>query len=903
MHSQDHSKNHSSGHEGHGVHVCHKCGWPFPNPHPSAKHRRAHKKVCGNIEGYKLDGSEEAHHLPGSDDEHLSDGDHKSPSPKILERNYNEKGSGAMGQSSSRSEYGVFSDAVAEIPDSGSSPGIEQSHVDVEKFATHVEKIDENRGIISHSNEGTVIPVSTAVIGLVATIKESKKSNNSEDLIENVAKQNEDANLDVQVPDALVFPVECAEKTSDMVSEMEKTQHTISDAGDIQLKEETKDSNMISNNQSTEVESVDFIKDSVDIAQIETDVVKRIEATNSSNSIESLSVKGEANENRYVFSLPADLPAVDNPAVMVEGFKDHKEGRLPQIVLVDSLEIGNAFKGSIPEGNSSTSNSSLLTEDTEISVLDVDIKDKHEYKEQIEKPMLQELPNEGESVMPQVAVKINENKQSEELGTIAAMPVELESSTVQSPYDSRIDSYVMSVEEQSVDLPNIGPMAGSMDAKVRQTSLAGNDPVDYEKARNDRCDVGGNNDNKRNTENIVTTSEVNASANLLGVENATAHEGYKIERYDISKIAARENDFEGNLAMDMTDVAKSVSDQHESCVQTESASDESGIKSSEPEGKCIRSAQDTQENGKEIESNARGKLDVEYPDGLSAVADSDNRKDVEALAKSSQECIRNESLASATNTLFSVNNNNNASIEDQTRDFCGDAFGTSKSLPGESDNNLDTSVLQQLGPPATDLKMDSISQTDGLEGHCGSISVLSTHSDVPAVELLPSNNSQASAVVDESSLEIPKAAPEDEKSGVLEPPHLMTLVQDPKVSSDVEIQTVSQAKPAEAEAGWFPSLTNVVNESQGRKKNEETISKVTNWSAGKRHAPLKSLLSEATKSTSPSPVENPSTKDVKIETGKEWNSPARYPANIKREKRKEKGKPYWAQFVCCSSVN
>ena len=46
------------GQENHGVHVCNKCGWPFPNPHPSAKHRRAHKRVCGTIEGFKLVESE-----------------------------------------------------------------------------------------------------------------------------------------------------------------------------------------------------------------------------------------------------------------------------------------------------------------------------------------------------------------------------------------------------------------------------------------------------------------------------------------------------------------------------------------------------------------------------------------------------------------------------------------------------------------------------------------------------------------------------------------------------------------------------------------------------------------------------------------------------------------------------
>lgn len=61
------------GHEGHGVHLCHRCGWPFPNPHPSAKHRRAHKRVCGTVEGYKIIHSDD--HLAVSDDDNASDDD------------------------------------------------------------------------------------------------------------------------------------------------------------------------------------------------------------------------------------------------------------------------------------------------------------------------------------------------------------------------------------------------------------------------------------------------------------------------------------------------------------------------------------------------------------------------------------------------------------------------------------------------------------------------------------------------------------------------------------------------------------------------------------------------------------------------------------------------------------
>ncbi|XP_027081855.2 uncharacterized protein, partial [Coffea arabica] len=127
MDVQDHKKTPSSagGHEGHGVHVCHKCGWPFPNPHPSAKHRRAHKRVCGKVEGYKLVDSETDHI---SDDDHLSDDDIvKTPSPKMEKGSVKEVGSGAgIGLKSSKSEDDVFSDAVTEFSDSGISPSIEE---------------------------------------------------------------------------------------------------------------------------------------------------------------------------------------------------------------------------------------------------------------------------------------------------------------------------------------------------------------------------------------------------------------------------------------------------------------------------------------------------------------------------------------------------------------------------------------------------------------------------------------------------------------------------------------------------------------------------------------------------------------------------------------------------------
>ncbi|KAF1887887.1 hypothetical protein Lal_00023895 [Lupinus albus] len=106
--------------ESDGVHVCNKCGWSYPNPHPSAKHRRAHKKICGTIEGYKICVSDEQTHFYCSDDEHVYDVDHKTPgwvvsAPNNLDKSKTEK-------VRLRSEDEVFSDAFAHFSDSGLSP-------------------------------------------------------------------------------------------------------------------------------------------------------------------------------------------------------------------------------------------------------------------------------------------------------------------------------------------------------------------------------------------------------------------------------------------------------------------------------------------------------------------------------------------------------------------------------------------------------------------------------------------------------------------------------------------------------------------------------------------------------------------------------------------------------------
>ncbi|KAJ1426690.1 Zinc finger C2H2-type [Sesbania bispinosa] len=171
-------------HESHGVHVCHKCGWPFPNPHPSAKHRRAHKKIGGTIEGYKLLVSESQTHSVSSDDEQLSDDDRNTKASGLLftpdyyamfhisstkneniffsvyidvqnalDAHNNEKDCVGTGENLNRSGDEVFLDAIANFSDGGLSPGNKESLRDSLDSATDMETVDRKYPDISGYSE------------------------------------------------------------------------------------------------------------------------------------------------------------------------------------------------------------------------------------------------------------------------------------------------------------------------------------------------------------------------------------------------------------------------------------------------------------------------------------------------------------------------------------------------------------------------------------------------------------------------------------------------------------------------------------------------------------------------------------------------------------------------------
>ncbi|KAF3775563.1 hypothetical protein EJ110_NYTH50059, partial [Nymphaea thermarum] len=114
----------------HGVWVCHKCGWTYPNPHPSAKHRRNHKKHCGKLGNSNVIASpRERSSSPDSDDD-LHEEEHSFPAKLVVDA---AKSNGTQDQVaeksvitevheiSNRVEEEEFADAVTDFSEASQS--------------------------------------------------------------------------------------------------------------------------------------------------------------------------------------------------------------------------------------------------------------------------------------------------------------------------------------------------------------------------------------------------------------------------------------------------------------------------------------------------------------------------------------------------------------------------------------------------------------------------------------------------------------------------------------------------------------------------------------------------------------------------------------------------------------
>ncbi|KAK8338186.1 hypothetical protein V6Z12_A09G233400 [Gossypium hirsutum] len=326
MDIQDHGKNHPSGHESHGgVHLCHKCGWPFPNPHPSAKQRRSHKRICGTIEGYKLiDSRDIITHSTPSDEEPLSDESHKTPCaqvPKVMESCSLEKNIGGIGAMSNKSEDEVFSDAAMEFQDGGFGLGRLDSF-------NHPSKSDKDlTPVVSFKDcEDTCDVIPIKMEPLTDVLEESSKVGGGDKMAEYTVRQETNAEKIEKMLDGIsdlgqleedfsdrVHAYVTSEKTDDITPETRLVDRVVK----VKENDDKLPLNTVINDLSAKEESGKDIDASTYNFQIPTNAAQ--DSTNVCDKTEK--------ENVSVYALKH------------ESFKDHNTVKLPQSRALASEEI------------------------------------------------------------------------------------------------------------------------------------------------------------------------------------------------------------------------------------------------------------------------------------------------------------------------------------------------------------------------------------------------------------------------------------------------------------------------------------------------------------------------------------------------------------------------------------
>ncbi|XP_017236351.1 uncharacterized protein LOC108209769 [Daucus carota subsp. sativus] len=983
-----------------GVHVCHKCGWPFPKLHPSSKHRRAHKRICGTIQGY-----------PVSDDAQICE----TPSPEADKRSI-----AGVGERSYRSEDEVFADAVAEFSDSGMSPASEERQledvkeleknvsmtvVDDDVFSTGTLKLDDVCDSVKpmSSQPAHNIAPSTGLAESSPSGKDEAELSNNGLFLLSAPVENTEVVVDA-VQNKGYLTQDTIDGSSSRLSEIhgmngEEKEAThvqavfsdlpIVEDADIMLKDVenqkllkseiplvlgsvtvdrtlTKDNKNMPESQSiepgrylTELESQSTEhelshlsgrakQEASAVTVLIGEVVTQDEKSGTHcDSVEVCNSNREPEENMHVLSVASDLPIVNHADLMLQDFKDHR-------IVKSRFPLGENVIRSL-EG------------DNELMVM--------------------EGPLNLHSVNLDGAAGNSVGNMND---------VEEDMITIEGPDKGLADSLKSSVTTcksfESEDLEVPPSTSGSEKGNIQPNcSLQGVEP-DYE-ARNTECTE---NDGSSILTDHIKRDEV-CQMTILSDDNKNKNamalaEEVNTEGNDNSAVTRKEHSAEANIILfhgddkqaiklgqnnegELVDITMNLSDEAWIEDNTEAATVEKfptpTMAILEPEQELLSSnhsasVQDTPlssiktsvaatimpahpssrklshndfqdvTEAPELNSENENSIFVNYVDG--GIVDYDSQGgDVEVEEVNSKRTIRKES-----ETLPIHYKTSHESLPDiKTRN----EIDSKSEITQESNVKL---IGQPGGASAINLSVDLSSQTESVEGNWGLVSACRAQSDEPAAgtDVQPKTDPEGPDKLEGTKLqqEIASERPDLHKADIYEPPSFLTLVE-PRGGSDQgnvtfeieKVQASQQPKTEVLQAGWLPLLSNIANESSGRKKNEEMIAKVTNWSAAKQHSiPLKNLLGEAkveTRTKSPSPKQTKSNiqidatvaksnvcstttvkevlgsevsasdRTVRGVTAEEWNSPARYSVEIKKVKKKSNGKPFWVPFACCSSVN
>ncbi|XP_022944405.1 uncharacterized protein LOC111448858 isoform X1 [Cucurbita moschata] len=956
--------------ESHGVHVCNKCGWPFSSSHPSAKRRRAHKRVCGTIEGFKLVESEANTLLTVSD----NDGYHNSSSLEVLGGSCSDNGVDGTKTKSKESGDEVFSDAVAEFsegigPNKSMGDALNSESMskmvaedemnssratnDTEVFETTIHQsgseqeheinqellnieTDSRIPLSCSSTENQKVEdsiVAETAIDRSGNVQETKVDQELMNLVtdlgtplfisstEQETKFNQELVVlhDDHMNTTTASDLNPIEPETIVPLQQEKNIHRAENVPRCSLPspdtryDEKKNEGFGSFKNSAEIAAppgrMDNDKSEPVSKMEETIEIPKEPTAHNGNDLESCSCHilletdeiKERNDNVPPPSVSSDLNVVERREALVDDSKDHKDLKLTDYVVQDRHEgvggSGDNFKDPVRE----TSQAEPFDPASEVASFDTGVK--------------------NVSVDVRADCSRNSNEEVEEIPVKEVNATEIKSELDENEKHDKSRNLsdaanfgIDSVPSASFS-PEVEPVASSMHS-LDNLSENVTDVVFDENSAAPTGNLKKLDDNEVGNGGVLRADDEN-KAGACGTHSE-----------DMAQIYIPEETV--STGIDSTMLESNTNSRENRCravaeeIANESPRKFSGTENADTKSFGINLVSDAQQS---VKDDDHGDDQSCHVAGFSAVQ---NSSDVDSNKEANLVSVSNES----------VTGRSDAPRDGSVSQLVGGVRITSETW---QDDTVKTDVRPQLTSSLLDASVDASSQTDSLEGNWGSVSVLSTQSDLPAVvDGEATLQARAEAAGNNSErMEAATKRQHSDRCDLFEPPSFMTLVEPEgggiQSTGASEIQTdenQQQRNPASLQAGWFPSYTHVAKDSPGRKKNEAVIAKVTNWSTGKPHTALKNLLDDAAlenkQKSSPTRKENlasmiqkdenstensvvnatvgsvtrprsPASQLGNREIPNEWNSPARYPSDIRRERRK--GKPYWAQFVCCSSVH
>ncbi|GFY92971.1 hAT family dimerization domain-containing protein [Actinidia rufa] len=159
-------------------------------------------------------------------------------------------------------------------------------------------------------------------------------------------KGNEESRVDEILSDVAVAPCKTANETPEVACELQekdpKTSDSLSVNQIVEPKEETFGSTMSLHDLSPEVKSCDHVEVAAQI-ELYSASAEDGDIGSHSDAVDACDKEGEGNENVHVLLVANDLPAVDNPEITIQDFKDRKTWKSNLSVTLKSGEVIEPF--------------------------------------------------------------------------------------------------------------------------------------------------------------------------------------------------------------------------------------------------------------------------------------------------------------------------------------------------------------------------------------------------------------------------------------------------------------------------------------------------------------------------------------------------------------------------------